>query len=385
MLCGIPAAVAVAATAALWLAALVWHDRLAREAAAFEFEGLRRQFHALGCDIGRALEQCALEFKSQHATARAELDQAQGLFLDAIEKLVRSFTTLNSQTQSQQRLALTITTGHAANGAEPSRDGGFERFAAETTSTLKFFVDSTVQSSKVAAGLVQKMSEIGRQIAEVQEILREIEGISKQTNLLALNAAIEAARAGEAGRGFAVVAEEVRDLSSRTNQFSQQIRKNMTLVHDSARVTERAINEMASQDMNFALQSKQHVEEMMGGVQQVNQSMAEAARDLAAITREIEQNVNTAVTTLQFQDMVTQLVGHVKRRVDALNGVSEKITLLAAWLAAEQPAAAEAPQRAQGLQKACEELHGLLEQVRQATIRNPVRQASMASGDVELF
>ena len=383
---GLPAPVAVAFVAAGWLGVLVRHDRAARRAAAAEREQLLAELHAREREVGGAFIESAAEFKSQLATAGSELERVKALFLDAGEKLVGSFTAIEAQAQSQQRLTLAITSGQTGAGAaESGRAGGFEHFAAETSRTLQYFADNTLQGSKVALGLVERMEHIGQQIREIKGLLGAIEGISKQTDLLALNAAIEAARAGETGRGFAVVADEVRDLSGRTSEFSRKIRTHMSLVDESVHETERAIGEMASQDMDFALKSKQHVEEMLREVQDVNGAMAEAVRELATITTEIGASVNTAVTTLQFQDMVTQLLGHVKRRVEALGGMSDKFAQLAGDLAAERPAAGDAGERARGMREVCGELRDLLAQIRLATVKNPVAQTSMATGDVEMF
>lgn len=381
-LCGSgTAALPVMAVAGTWFGLLLWHDRQMRRDAKECVEQMRAETGALVGNLGGAFARCAGEFNSQLATSQGELEQAQGLFMDAIQKLVASFTSINTQTQSQQQLALTITHGNAPG----TEGGGFEAFVDETSNTLRFFVDSTVHSSKVAMGLVEKMEQITLQIADVHKILGEIEGISKQTNLLALNAAIEAARAGEAGRGFSVVADEVRDLSGRTNQFSQQIRRTIKNVQDSVRATEAAIDEMASQDMTVTLQSKLRVDEMMADVQKVNAAMGVAAQELSVITRGVEDNVNTAVTTLQFQDMVTQLIGHVRRRMEALTGVADKISELATDLTATAVPSADHAARTQGLRRACDELMELLASVQQVTTRNPVRQASMTTGDVELF
>ena len=372
--------------AAGWFALLMWRNQQLRSANDPQIARMRAHSDMLAGNLGPAFTQCAGEINVQLTTAQGELGQAQELFMDAIQKLVDSFTSINTQTQSQQRLTLTITQGQPKSGQVASGDsGGFEHFVSETAATLRFFVDNMVQSSKVAMGLVEKMEEISSRIEGVQNILGEIEGISKQTNLLALNAAIEAARAGEAGRGFSVVADEVRDLSGRTNQFSQQIRETIKHTQDAVREAEQSINQMASQDMTFALTSKQHVDEMMAEAKQVNLTMAAAAQELAVITRGVETNVNTAVTTLQFQDMVTQLLEHVRRRMEALTGVADKVTALATDLSASAMSASDQDERTLGLRRMCDELLQLLANVQRATIRNPVRQASMATGDIEMF
>lgn len=71
--------------------------------------------------------------------------------------------------------------------------------------------------------LSQKISLLGKQSQQIEQIIQTISSIAGQTNLLALNAAIEAARAGEQGHGFAVVAEEVRQLAAQSEGAAKQI------------------------------------------------------------------------------------------------------------------------------------------------------------------
>jgi methyl-accepting chemotaxis protein len=311
---------------------------------------------------------------------RGEVARAQVIFGEAIGKLVCSFHDMNAQIQRQQQLGMQVVAG----GAEGGSVSEFQKFANKTSETLRQFVDSVVENSRLAISLVEMTDRIISQMSEVRGMLGEIEGISKQTNLLALNAAIEAARAGEAGRGFAVVADEVRDLSGRTNHFSQQIRGSLSNMQTTIEATEKAINQMAAQDMTFALTSKSDVEMAMAGIDEMNRRTGETVLELNTIGEHVETAVNQAIMSLQFQDMVTQLLGHVSKRLDVLDEiVSNERQIGGALNGSGNPA-----ETLLALAAICSHVDHISHKIgliSQKVDKNPVAQTGFASGEVELF
>lgn len=306
--------------------------------------------------------------QQQCGRAVDDLDRVKQLLHEAISGLTESFHRMLGETTSQRETAMALT------GGDGSQQFDFEHFVDETSSTMQRVVDSVVTNSKLGMELVELTEGIARETDGVRALLGEIGAISKQTNLLALNAAIEAARAGEAGRGFAVVADEVRDLSARTNDFSQQIVTLMDRVQTNVKMTEQALATMASQDMTFALESKTRVETVMRGLETLHQRRQQSILDLGASVERVDVAVAGAVTSLQFQDMTSQLLGHVQRRIAAIDAVTGTVGELGRAAAHGQPTH-DIEQR----------VSDALAQLTVVDHTNPVAQKAYQEGEIELF
>ncbi|MBI3479048.1 MAG: methyl-accepting chemotaxis protein [Nitrosomonadales bacterium] len=316
--------------------------------------------------------QLGKELSGQLDSAYTELGNTRAILSDAINTLVRTFTEMAEDVRAQQGLVQSISGGDD-NGSAHLK---FEKFVQDTQSVLDQFVESTVQNSTRAMELVEKVDVVTKQVSGILGILSEVESIAKQTNLLSLNAAIEAARAGDAGRGFAVVADEVHKLSEKTNKFSSEIRTLVNTVNNSLGDAEVFINSMAAKDMSFVMESKHHVQEMMDELKIMNETIANNAVELGKISTRVEQNVAQAVSSLQFQDMSSQLISHAQMRLAALREVSEQMGR-----------GADSPNRGEYLEQISAYNRSMHEHVVSLDNKktNPVAQNNLSTGDVELF
>lgn len=307
---------------------------------------------------------------------REEVVRVQSMLADATQTLTGSFHGMLAATNAQKSIAVGLT----HDDEDSSGITRFDEFVGHTSEVMQRVVDSVIMNSKLGMELVELTDRISRRAADVESILGEIGGIAKQTNLLALNAAIEAARAGEAGRGFAVVADEVRDLSTRTTQFSQQIASLMKAMREGVKSTEEAIEKMASTDMNFALESKQQVEHVLRSMDGLNQQRSKAINQLGEHARNMDLEVNRAVTALQFQDMVSQLIGHVETRIRAMEGVLTEMDAVS-----DSVTHAALQGDAEPLRRASDALKTRITSLTEALEKNPVRQQEVSHGEIDLF
>jgi len=320
--------------------------------------------------------------KTQSNEIEDSLGQINTVVLDATGKLSCSFNDLNSKSQLQNQIVSGIISGEADKEGEDSKAFNMSCFIDETNTLVQNFIQLVVSTSQSSMKMVHTIDDISRQMDKAFELLDEISSIADQTNLLALNAAIEAARAGDAGRGFAVVADEVRNLSRNSNKFSEKIKMVVNGTKVDINKAKKVVSEMASKDMTASISSKEMMDSMLHDIEHYNEHMNLELLKVSTMTNEIAEAVNLAVRSLQFEDVVTQVVKYGNDHVTRLNGLVVSLNGLMTTIKNEnQISDMDVPQILTQFKNQISNLKSQWE----TPIGKAVNQSSMEAGEIEMF
>jgi methyl-accepting chemotaxis protein len=324
--------------------------------------------------VREALEDVRGALVDELGHASRELHQALDLLRDAVSELGGGFDGLSQKTGLQQSLLKQII--DVQSGGVSVQD-----FATRTSDLLEHFVGLIVQLSRESLRIVYRIDGMSKEMDAVFALLKNVNTIAEETNLLALNAAIEAARAGEAGRGFAVVAGEIRNLASNSNQFNEQIGSHVERARTAMDQVRGLIGALASQDLNVALSAKGGIDAMMAHVTDSDMRTNAVADQAVEINRGLSNDVSTTIRSLQFEDILSQLINQTRTRLVELQGIAAETTRDIEDIACAPIDAGALEERAQRVRTRL----ALQREKARLRSRGPALQSTMDAGEIELF
>ncbi len=251
----------------------------------------------------------------------------QNLVETSSVNLHHSFQGLSDSANSGKDLMMGIVS--RLSSKEEGDDVSLKKFADEMGKILDNYVKLFIDISEKSVQAVHNIQDMVQHLDGMFGLIDDIRGIADQTNLLALNAAIEAARAGEAGRGFAVVADEVRKLSQDSSDLNDQIREKAEIAKQTVTSVEVVVGEIASLDMNIAIDAKGHLDAMLSELELVNEKIADSVAQGAAVGEEINAEIGRAITALQSADRVSQYATQISSSVKLISALAEGFSQVA--------------------------------------------------------
>lgn len=76
------------------------------------------------------------------------------------------------------------------------------------------------------------------------------------------------------------------------------------------------------------LTAKQRVDDMTTEIGRLNEFTAAKLEQVGALSKQIDEDVNRAVMSLQFEDLVVQLLAHIDKRIDVLEVKSKVVDVV---------------------------------------------------------
>ncbi|MDX1693377.1 MAG: methyl-accepting chemotaxis protein [Ketobacteraceae bacterium] len=231
------------------------------------------------------------------------IEQAKNITVSNINESIERFSDIDNRIHTTLR--------SAGDTSAPSSSKGSVDLLEDAKENLLDIEHRFQQGVTKRQTLISSITVLGNFSDELTGMSSSVKEIAEQTNLLALNAAIEAARAGESGRGFAVVADEVRKLSRSSSEAGTHMEQKSGDISRAMQKTMAAAREISEIDQDNIAEFRNASEHLISNVDMTIAELRDQSGQLSSMSREVRDNINAIMVSLQFQDRIQQILEHV--------------------------------------------------------------------------
>ncbi len=252
-----------------------------------------------------------------------DVSHVQSIVQSASQQLNESLSGLSGASADQRTVVGELLTELVQLAGSDNKGQSLSEYSNVSDDLVGGLVEALQEIHGASSVVSERFNNMLQILETVESLVGEIGNINAQTNLLALNAAIEAARAGEAGRGFAVVADEVRNLSRRTGTFSEEIGNHVAQLNEAIGSVTETVETVIGFDLDSQLTANQKIKDMWQEVIHLASQANSRTEKVTTVATQIDELIGQGVTQLQFEDITTQQLSQVFKRLDAVKTVMQ--------------------------------------------------------------
>jgi methyl-accepting chemotaxis protein len=271
----------------------------------------------MAADVSKSILACLPVFPVLAGQLREVVRQVE----EAVEGVCGSFQAMAARArQASTRVPLAEDAPSDRPAADARGVSGLISCTRETMGNLLQRIEQTGAFSSLA---VQRMRAVEEHLRGLGSVLQEIDEIGAQARVLALNGQIEAARLGGQGTAFAIVATETANMACHAMTSSKTIRKTTEMVSKGINDTSKELRERAAGDTREAALSRNEVNRVLDAMTVLHEETQRAMEETKIESDHLARDISAAVVALQFQDSVSQRVGHVIHTLEEMHSALE--------------------------------------------------------------
>jgi methyl-accepting chemotaxis protein len=251
--------------------------------------------------LGRMIEQLKQTSKQIEESVVGVCDSFQGIAARARATVARATGFLSNDEQ-------------AASGKQ-----SFEGLIEACSGTLVKIMNTTVEAGEISRRAIERIEDMDTASQQISDALSQLDQITNSNRMLAFNARIEAAHAGNVGMGFAVVAVELAAATVRSRAVTAQVGELALNLRALAESTLQDLRRMNEKDSERVEQCRQEVDASLRDLQAAHSEMVEMLNGMTAEGALLATDIGATVRGLQFQDRISQRIGHVVADLDTLS------------------------------------------------------------------
>ncbi|HEY1188984.1 MAG TPA: methyl-accepting chemotaxis protein [Gemmata sp.] len=215
----------------------------------------------------------------------------------------------------------------AARAARAAVTGNAQTTARTTIAALLSRMDHVQRAADEAVATLHRLEGITSRVNNIQQTLVNVDAVAYALRILALNARIEAAHTGLKGKGFEVVASETGRQAELVAAAAKSVRVMVDELWQEVREgTQRMRGALvhggtASDLRRAAGESREEGARALDALERAQEEMQAEVRAAADGAGRLAENIEDAMTALQFQDAVNQQLAHAAAALGEVRNV----------------------------------------------------------------